>query len=493
MKMTTFEEFERLTHAGTFVPVYKEIMADLLTPVSAFLKIAEHSDYAFLLESVEGGEHVARYSFLGKDPFLVLRSRGAQTILECSGVTSESSEPMLSTLKGIMADLRAPAVPDLPRFTGGAVGHLGFGTAGWFDPDLGGGARHPDPGPLDDLASFMLFDSVLAFDHVKHRILIIANARVGAADDLKALYEFACAKVQFLERELDRTLSRTVASTPEVRPTRDNMDRDAYEQAVTRAQSMIQDGALQQVVLSRRVDTRIAVDPFSVYRALRHEHPSPYMYFIRMGSNAIVGASPEMLVRMEGKHVEMHPVAGTRPRGSDGEQDAALVESLRSSERVRTEHAALVDQGRADMARVCEYGTVRVPHYMEVDRYSHVLQMVSTVEGKLDDAYDRFDALAACFPAGTVSGVPKREAMRAIDEIEPDGRGLYAGAIGYLDFAGNQDFCTAIRTIAVRDGRASLQEGVPIGRDTDPGEAFRETVAKAEALLRALAHAHGEL
>jgi anthranilate synthase component 1 len=276
----------------------------------------------------------------------------------------------------------------------------------------------------------------------------------------------------------------------EALPTHENMDRAAYETAVSRAKAAMAGGDLAQVVLSRRLDTGISVDPFSVYRALRHEHPSPYMYFIRMGSSAIVGASPEMLVRVEGRHVELHPIAGSRPRGADEAEDAVLLEALNSSEQVRAEHAELVGQVRRDVARVCEYGTVRVPRYMEVDRYSHVMQMVSTVEGQLDPGHDRFDALAACMPGGSVTGVPKRRAMQVIDDLEPDGRGIYAGAIGYLDVAGNLDFCTAIRTIAIRDGRASMQAGAPIGAETDPDDAFRETSAKTEALRRALVRAH---
>src|SRR5689334_1385951 len=316
MTQTTFETFVDLAARGTFVPVYREIMADLLTPVSAFLKIAEHSDYAFLLESVEGGEHVGRYSFLGKDPFLIVRGRGKQTSIEQAGERTNRAEPFIDVLRGLMAEFRAPFVPELPRFTGGAVGYLDYDTAEWFEPSVA-----IDKPPLDrDQAGFMVFDTILAFDHVKHRILAIANARVRPGEDLRSLYDFACAKIDFLERELERNLSR-----PERRPSAGltisaNHTRDAFEAAVTRIQEDIAAGEVFQAVFSHRFDTSTAASPFDVYRALRHINPSPYMFFLRMGKDAIIGASPEMLVRVEGRHVETHPIAGTRRRGATPEE-----------------------------------------------------------------------------------------------------------------------------------------------------------------------------
>ncbi len=485
MKQTTFDEFVALTRRGTFVPVCKEIMADLLTPVSAFLKIAEHSDYAFLLESVEGGEQVARYSFLGKDPFLVLRARDGSTTIERAGVTTQSETPFLESLEHVMEDLRSPAVSGLPRFTGGAVGYLAYDSASWLG--LPAAPRTDDrPASPDDQASFMLFDTVLAFDHVKHRILVISNARVGVDDELEALYQFACAKIQFLERELERTLSHA-ACADDVTPASDgDEDQASFELMVHEAHRRMAGGEPQQVVLSRRFDARVAADPFTLYRALRHENPSPYMYFIRLGSTSVVGSSPEMLVRVEGRHVEMHPIAGSRPRGASEEEDSDRAEELHSSEERRAAYGALVEQSRRDMERFCEYGTVRVPQYMDVERYSHVIQMVSTVEGRLDEGRDRFDALAGTFPAGTVCGTPKRAAMELIGALEPEARGLYAGAIGYLDFAGNLDFCTAIRTVVIRDGQARFRTGAGVGAHSAPAEAYRDTMAKAEALLRAI-------
>jgi anthranilate synthase component 1 len=484
MKITSFEEFKELARRGTFVPVCKEVVADLLTPVSAFLKIAEDADYAFLLESVEGGEHVGRYSFLGKDPFLILRARDGRTTIERGGTIVEGERPFIDTLRGLMADFRSPFVPDLPRFTGGAVGYLGYGAASWFEPVLGDVGDTSDGA---DQAGFMLFDTVLAFDHVQHRILIIANARITADDDLESLYQFACAKIQFLERELERNLSAAARpQQPPVLDVRSNRTRDDFEATVRKAKEYIAAGDIYQVVLSQRFEADVATDPFTVYRALRHVNPSPYMYFIRMGGVAVVGSSPEMLVRVEGSRVETHPIAGTRPRGRSADEDMRLAEELKRNEKERAEHVMLVDLGRNDVGRVCDYGSVRVPQFMGLERFSHVMHLTSIVEGKLADDRDRLDALVSCFPAGTVSGAPKVRAMQIIHELEPAGRGLYAGAVGYIDFAGNLDFCIAIRTVIMSRGRAYVQAGAGIVIDSNPTAEYEETRDKARALLRAL-------
>ena len=483
MKITSFDEFKELARRGTFVPVCKEIVADLLTPVSAFLKIAEHADYAFLLESVEGGEHVGRYSFLGKDPFLILRARDGKTTIDRGGALSESEQPFVDTLRRLMADFRSPFVPDLPRFTGGAVGYLGYGASSWFEPvlgDLTGGADGSDQ------AGFMLFDTVLAFDHVQHRILIIANARITADDDLESLYQFACAKIQFLERELERNLSKADRVARNGLDLRSNHTRDDFEAHVRTAKEYIAAGDIYQVVLSQRFEADVAADPFTVYRALRHVNPSPYMYFIRMGGISVVGSSPEMLVRVEGSHVETHPIAGTRPRGRSDEEDMRLAEELKRNDKERAEHVMLVDLGRNDVGRVCEYGSVRVPQFMGLEKFSHVMHLTSIVEGKLADDRDRLDALVSCFPAGTVSGAPKVRAMQIIKELEPSPRGLYAGAVGYLDFAGNLDFCIAIRTVIMSKGKAYAQAGAGIVIDSNPTAEYEETRDKARALVRAL-------
>jgi anthranilate synthase component 1 len=492
MKQTTFDEFVDLARRGTFVPVVREIMADLLTPVSAFLKIAEHSDYAFLFESVEGGEHVARYSFLGKDPFLVLHARQGRTVIDRAGTRTEADEPFAEALRRIMNEFRSPFVPGLPRFTGGAVGFIGYDAAPVFEPALERAWRERagrlglDPAAAEDDAGFMLFDTVLAFDHVKHRILIVANARITPGEDLEALYQFACAKIDFLQRELQRGLSQESAQGAKALTVDANQTREAFEEAVKTIQGEIAAGEIYQAVFSQRFETSTKADPFDVYRALRYVNPSPYMYFMRLGGLAIVGSSPEMLVRVEGSRAETHPIAGTRPRGRTEDEDLRLADELKRSEKERAEHVMLVDLGRNDLGRVCEYGTVRVPQYMALERYSHVMHLVSTVEGRLAEGQDRIDALAATFPAGTVSGAPKIRAMELLAGLEPTARGIYGGAIGYLDFAGNLDFCIAIRTITIRGGRATVQAGAGIVADSQPRAEYEETRDKARALLTAL-------
>lgn len=484
--MTSFDQFVELAGRGTFVPICKEIMADLLTPVSAFLRIAEHADYAFLLESVEGGEQVARYSFLGKDPLIVLRADGTRTIVERSGSTVHVDEPILTVLRGLMSEFRTPAVADLPRFTGGAVGYLGYEAASWFEPALAGVLAKSDSAAPEIPAAFMIFDTILAFDHVKHRILIIANAQVTDGVELEALYRFGCARIEFLEQELRRELSSPERPPERHLAIRTTVSREQFEAQVRRALEYIAAGDILQVVLSQRFEAEIGSDPFRVYRALRHVSPSPYMFFLRMGSRAVAGASPEMLVRAQGTRIETHPIAGTRPRGQTPEEDLRLADELASNEKERAEHVMLVDLARNDIGRVSEIGTVRVPQFMTVERYSHVMHLVSIVEGRLASTCDCLDALAACFPAGTVSGAPKVRAMEIIAELEPASRGIYAGAVGYVDFARNLDFCIAIRTIVIDDRLARIQVGAGIVADSVPAGEFDETCAKARALVEAL-------
>ena len=382
-----------------------------------------------------------------------------------------------------MAEYQSPFVPGLPRFTGGAVGYLGYEAAAWFEPTTAraDGARRPG-----DDAAFMLFDTVLAFDHVQHRILVIANARISGDEDLKALYQFACAKIAFVEQELERPLSVPTRREDGPLVLASNQTQEQYEAAVRAAKAHIAAGDIYQVVLSQRFEAEIGADPFTVYRALRHVNPSPYMFFVRCGPRSIVGSSPEMLVRVEGRHAVTHPIAGTRPRGRTPDEDQRLADELKRNEKERAEHVMLVDLGRNDIGRVSAYGTVRVPTYMSLERYSHVMHLVSVVEGQLAEGTDRLDALASCFPAGTVSGAPKVRAMQIINELEPGPRGIYAGAVGYLDFAGNLDFCIAIRTVVLEHGRAYVQAGAGIVADSNPTAEYDETRDKAQAMFRAL-------
>ena len=498
---TTFEQFVDLARQGTFIPVCREVRTDLLTPVSTFLTVAECADHAFLFESVAGGERLARYSFLGKDPFLVLRSSGGRTLYREAGKNCgrivERPGPFLDALRDVMARYRAPRVPSLPRFTGGAVGYFGYDTAAWFEPTLAN-ARNAHPKPVEregsgaaDEAAFMLFDTVLAFDHVKQRMLIVANATVEEGCDLRARYDLAVAKIDCLRAELQRPISAS-PTVPDVPMTfESNTTRERFEGAVRAAKEYIAAGDIFQVVLSQRFDTQLAADPFAVYRALRYVNPSPYMYCLRMGELSIVGSSPEMLVRVEDRQAETHPIAGTRPRGATPEADEALADELIANEKERAEHVMLVDLGRNDLGRVSAYGSVKVPVYMTLERYSHVMHLVSRVVGRLSDEHDALEALAACFPAGTVSGAPKIRAMEIIEELEPTRRGVYAGAVGYVDFAGHLDCCITIRTIVIRDGQASVQAGAGIVADSDPSAEYEETRAKASAMFRALRMAQG--
>ena len=388
----------------------------------------------------------------------------------------------MEVLRELMAEFQAPFVPDLPRFTGGAVGYLDYDTAEWFEPAV----RLSSPPTDRDQAGFMVFDTVLAFDHVKHRILAIANARLRPGADLRSLYDFACAKIDFLERELERNLSRPERRQSSGLKVSANHTREAFEGAVTRIQEDIAAGEVFQAVISHRFDTSTDASPFDVYRALRHINPSPYMFFLRMGQDAIIGASPEMLVRVEGRHVETHPIAGTRRRGTTPDEDQRLAEELRRSEKERAEHVMLVDLGRNDIGRVSEIGSVRVPQFMALERYSHVMHLVSRVEGKLAQDKDRLDALVATFPAGTLTGAPKIRAMQIISELEPTRRGIYAGAVGYLDFAGNLDFCITIRTVVMVNGKAYIQAGAGIVADSNPAAEYEETRDKARAVVQAL-------
>jgi anthranilate synthase component 1 len=328
---------------------------------------------------------------------------------------------------------------------------------------------------------------------VQHRILIIANARITPDDDLEALYQFACARITFLERELSRELSLPTPAAGPPLEVRSNVTRERFLEMVRTAKEYIAAGDVYQVVLSQRFEVDVAADPFTVYRALRYVNPSPYMYFIRMGGASIVGSSPEMLVRVEGRRAETHPIAGTRPRGRNEEEDLRLGEELKKNEKERAEHVMLVDLGRNDIGRVAEYGSVRVPQFMGLERYSHVMHLVSIVEGRLAEDRDRLDALISCFPAGTVSGAPKVRAMEIIAELEPERRGIYAGAVGYVDFAGNLDFCITIRTVVMAGQKAYVQAGAGIVADSNPAAEFEETRDKARALVRALELAQGGL
>jgi anthranilate synthase component I len=472
------------------VPIYKEIMADLETPVSAYLKIRGEGP-SFLLESIEGGERLARYSFIGADPIAVLTLHDGVATLDERGerVTSAYDDPLIP-LGNLVAQFRSPTMEQLPlpRFTGGAVGYLSYEAVRAFEPRVPAA-----PGPGLDLPDgmWMLTDALLVFDHLARTIKAVAHLRVDGAEPLEASYEQA-------ERRIDELIAKLHApspalpsggpllpGTPEERQ-QPNTTRERYLEIVKRAREYIAAGDIFQVVLSQRIDVPSSAHPFTVYRALRTINPSPYMFYLDFIDHQIVGASPELLVRLEGDTLANHPIAGTRPRGATDEEDAANARDLLADEKERAEHVMLVDLGRNDIGRVSAPGTVHVPRFMEIERYSHVMHIVSNVEGTIFEGLSGLDALRACFPAGTVSGAPKVRAMEIIAELETDRRGPYAGAAGYVDFSGGMDTAIALRTMVVKDGVVSMQAGGGIVADSTPEGEYAESLHKMRGPLRAI-------
>ena len=467
------KEIQRLREQGNVIPVYKSVIADFLTPVSVFLKLEQDRPYAFLLESVEGGETLARYSFLGCDPFLVCRYRKEQKAAE-----------FMQSLRATLKRFRSVPIPGLPPFTGGAVGYFGYDMVRTIE-DIPDTVR--DDVGVDD-AVLMFYKTILAFDHLRHQIHIISNLLV---DESKEPLETQFAQAQEEIRRIE-SLLRTPLEPPVAMPNneeihvRSNFEKSDYLGAVIKAKEYIAAGDIFQVVLAQRFEVDLKTSPFAIYRALRIVNPSPYMYFLKMPETAIVGSSPEMLVKIQGNEVSYRPIAGTRPRGASDADDEALAQELLDDEKERAEHIMLVDLGRNDLGRVCKYGTVRVEELMFVERYSHVMHLVSALRGELPGNIDRLDTMMACFPAGTVSGAPKVRAMEIIDELEPTRRGVYSGAIMYLDFNNNLDSCIAIRTLVVRGDKGYIQAGGGIVADSTPENEYIETVNKSRALLRAI-------
>ena len=490
-----FKEFSRLARTATLVPVVKSISADLLTPVSAFLAIAANESDAFLLESVEGGERIGRYTFLGVRPFLRLQSRGEGIRIERGRKVETRTGDVFRTIKELLRQHRPAAIEGLPPFTAGAVGYCAYDIVRRLE-NIGEKA-------VDDLdvpdCILMFFDRVLAFDHLRHQIHIVASADVSKGAT-RAAYDRAVAGIGTLERKLaagwkpadwrrptTKSKLRVKARTPKTK----------FLESVRQAKEYIGAGDIFQVVLSQRWDFEPGVAPLDMYRALRTVNPSPYMYFLRFGAARnsgglhVLGSSPEMLVRVSGRKLEYRPIAGTHPRGKDEAADATLEKKMREDEKERAEHVMLVDLGRNDLGRVSEYGSVKVRDLMFVERYSHVMHLVSALEGRLRPELDAMDAFAACFPAGTLSGAPKVRAMQIIEELEPTRRGVYGGSVLYADFAGNLDSCIAIRTLLMKGRKAHLQAGAGIVADSDPQREFEETVNKSRAVLRAVEMARG--
>lgn len=487
-----FSEFESFAKRGNLIPVYRELDVDLETPVSVYLKLRGEKE-SFLFESVEGGEQLARYSFLGADPHRVISLQGDRvTLRENARVESYpiGGRDPLDILRSFIAPYCAVPIPGLPRFVGGAVGFLSYDIARSFE-------RLPDtaqtPVDLPD-AIFLLTDTLIAFDHVKHRVLVIANAYVNG--NARTAYDDAVGRIENIIARLDRQMPPTV---PVARQNGHSLNSkikpEQFEQMVERAKDYIAAGDIFQVVLSQRFYRETSADPFSTYRALRRLNPSPYMFFLDFGDMQLVGSSPEVLVRLEDRVAQLNPIAGTRPRGVDAAEDAKFERELRDDPKERAEHVMLVDLGRNDLGRVCEFGSIKIPDYMRVEKYSHVMHLVSRVVGDLHPELDAFDLLRATFPAGTVSGAPKVRAMEIIEELEGVRRGPYAGAVGYWGFPaggrGNMDFCITIRTIVQHGNQVYIQAGAGIVADSDPQREYRECVNKARALAEAIKMAEG--
>lgn len=480
-----FDQFRAMGRRGNLIPVYREIFADLDTPVSAFLKLDDGGD-AFLLESVEGGEKWGRYSFIGVAPDLIVTSKGKTFHVERPGgrrETQEVADPLVG-VREILHRYRPVEAPGLPRFAGGLVGYVAYDVVRFFErlpekarDDLG----HPD-------LYLMLTDTLVVFDNVKQTIQVVSHALIDEGTDLREAYETACTKVDRLIERL-RGAARVPGplpvprAAPEVRST---LSAEQYQATVRQAKEYVFAGDVIQVVLAQQFQRPLHADPFNIYRCLRTVNPSPYMFFLRTGGLTILGASPEVMVRLEGREITVRPIAGTRPRGRDEHQDAELERELRSDPKERAEHIMLVDLGRNDVGRVARVGTVAVTEQMVVERYSHVMHLVSNVRGELADGLDCFDAFRATFPAGTLTGAPKIRAMEIIEELEPTRRGIYGGAVGYFSFSGNMDTCITIRTIVIDRGMIHVGAGAGIVADSDPEREQAECLNKARALFQAV-------
>ncbi len=492
LQPSSFEAFEREARQGNVVPVVRSVLADLQTPVGAYMRMGRESKYAFLLESVEGGERIARYSFLGAEPEMIVSGRGKQTFIQRNGKVE--SFPVVATqwvrdyFRERVLSQRSGLVP----FAGGAVGYLGYDAAKWFEPALRD-EKTPQADTFTD-AVWMFYRTVIVFDRVKQRMeivsIVLTEEAEGSHDRLRELYDQAVARTRELEKAIIDGQPVVVKNKPgRVKPKdkfESNWTRRDFEDGVRRIKEYIAAGDCYQVVLSQRFSGKYGGDALEIYRALRAINPSPYMFFLRMDEETIIGASPEMLVRCHGQRLDYRPIAGTRKRGATETEDWMLGEDLKTDEKEVAEHMMLVDLGRNDLGRVSDYGSVKIESLMSVERYSHVQHLETSLRARLRDGLDRFDALAACFPAGTVTGAPKIRAMEIIRELEADRRGIYAGAVLYMDYADNLDSCIAIRTIVLRDEEVTVQAGAGIVADSVPEHEYAETVNKARALFRAI-------
>lgn len=487
------ETFKKLAQAGNLIPVYREILADTETPVTAFSKIVE-GDFSFLLESVEGGEKIARYSFLGTGPEFIFssKSKKAEIIQNGSRKILEIKQTPLEILRELIKKYRPVKIEGLPRFTGGAVGFFSYDLVNFFEKLP---APKKDNLNLPDI-NLMFMDTLVIFDHAKHTIKIVANAFCENKNPETA-YEEALEKIKHLTQRLNKPLELEIFDPSEhfqeAAPAdfESNFSRSEFCGAVEKILGYIKAGDIIQAVLSQRFSKKTKAAPFEIYRILRHLNPSPYMFYLNFGDLKLIGASPEVMVRCEGKEIIIRPIAGTRPRGKTETEDLKLEQELQNDAKEKAEHIMLVDLARNDLGRVSAVGTVVVDELMAIEKYSHVMHLVSNVRGELKENFDQLDVLRASFPAGTVSGAPKIRAMEIIAELEPTARGTYAGAVGYLDFWGNLDTCITIRTILLKNETTFIQAGAGIVADSIPENEFQESINKASVLFKTIQAAEG--
>ncbi len=487
--MQTFDELTSKMKTANVIPVVQTLTADLLTPLAVYLKLAQTAENSFLLESVEGGENLARFSFIGANPAMIISGGDKEISIKRNGSEETQTTSLFDFLRRHFADNKIADAEDLPSFVGGAIGYFGFSCARWFEKTL----QEKSFESYSDDALLMFFRTVVAFDHAKQLIKIISLVFTDEAKNdetkLKILYENAVAENEKLKDILENQpifLPKTKDQSTKTIEVKSNWKREDFENAVREIKELISAGECYQVVLSQCFTCKTDVDSVSIYRALRSLNPSPYMFLLQIGEKSIIGASPEMLVRCRGKNLEYRPIAGTRKRGKTSAEDNFLADEMRNDKKEVAEHLMLVDLGRNDLGRVAEYGSVRVENLMNVEKYSHVQHLVSRLFADLRENFDRFDALAACFPAGTVSGAPKVRAMQTILDLEPTERGIYSGAVGYIDYSENLDTCIAIRTLVLENGEAKIQAGAGIVADSVPELEFEETVNKARALLKTI-------
>jgi anthranilate synthase component 1 len=481
-----FDAFRAFAQEGNIVPVSKVLTADLETPVSAYLKLAERSRFSFLLESVEGGEKIGRYTYLGADPFLIVTAHGDQVEIRRDHHIERRQGNSFEILRDLAHQFRPAGIKDLPPFSAGAVGYAGYDLVRLIEPRVP--RFRKDDLKIPD-AVFLFFTTIVAFDHLKHQIQVISNVHCEDLPPrkLEKAYREACLRIESIEKQLAQPLK-----PPRSKPVRgpvtikSNVGKKRFCRAVEKAKEYILAGDIFQVVLSQRLEMEPGVKPLQIYRALRTVNPSPYMFYLHLDDTVVLGSSPEMLVKVDGRDVFYRPIAGTRARGANEAEDRALAAELLADEKELAEHVMLVDLGRNDLGRVCDYSSVRVPEFEIIEYYSHVMHIVSSVRGRLRSEKDAFDTLMACFPAGTVSGAPKVRAMEIIAELEPTRRGVYAGGVMYLDFSGNLNACIAIRTMLVHKKKAYLQVGAGIVADSQPEREWDETMNKARALLKAV-------